>query len=75
MNVLLFGPLADTAGTHQLQIDALPDTDQLIRQLQVHCPALRGKAYTIAVNQEIIRSNTVLSPDAEIALLPQYSGG
>jgi sulfur-carrier protein len=75
MNIFLFGQLADAAGTRTLQVDDQPDTDQLIRHLQVICPSLHGLVYNVAVNRDIIHSKTVLAPDAEIALLPPYSGG
>ena len=75
MNILLFGNLSDVAGTDRLQVDAQHDTDQLIRHIELVCPSLRGLVYNVAVNRDIIHSKTVLAPDAEIALLPPYSGG
>ena len=75
MNVLLFGQLADAAGTRLMQVEAQADTDELIRYIQQVCPPLRGLPYNVAVNRDIIHANTVLAPDAEIALLPPYSGG
>lgn len=75
MNILLFGQLADATGVRMLQVDPQRDTDELIRQIQLVCPSLRGLVYSLAVNRNIIHSNTVLTPDAEVALLPPYSGG
>jgi molybdopterin synthase sulfur carrier subunit len=75
MNILLFGQLADATGVRMLQVGPQHDTDELIRQIQLVCPSLRGLVYNLAVNRNIIQSNTVLTPDAEIALLPPYSGG
>jgi molybdopterin synthase sulfur carrier subunit len=75
MNVLLFGQLAAAAGTRILRVNAQHDTDELIRHLELVCPSLRGLVYNVAVNLDIIHSKTVLAPDAEIALLPPYSGG
>ena len=75
MNILLFGQLAGTMGARTIQIDAQPDTDELVRHIELVYPALRGLEYHVAVNRDIIQSNTTLTPDAEIALLPPYSGG
>ena len=75
MNILLFGLLADKAGTYKLQVDTQSDTDELIRHIELVCPALKGLVYNVAVNRDIIQAKTALPPDAEIALLPPYSGG
>jgi molybdopterin synthase sulfur carrier subunit len=75
MNILLFGQLADAAGAKVLQVNAAGDTDELIRHIELVCPPLRGLTYIVAVNRDVIQSNTKLTSDAEIALLPPYSGG
>jgi molybdopterin converting factor small subunit len=75
MNILLFGQLADAAGAKTIQVDDLADTDELIRHMELIYPSLRGLTYIVAVNRDVIHSNTTLTPDAEIALLPPYSGG
>jgi molybdopterin synthase sulfur carrier subunit len=75
MNILLFGQLADAAGTKILQVDDPGDTDELIRHIELVCPSLRGLTYIVAVNRNVIQSKTTLTPDAEVALLPPYSGG
>jgi sulfur-carrier protein len=75
MNILLFGQLADAAGTKTLQLDGAADTDELIRHVERVCASLRGLTYIVAVDRRIIQSNTPLSPHTEIALLPPFSGG
>jgi sulfur-carrier protein len=75
MNILLFGQLADAAGAKTLQVAGIGDTDELIRHIELICPSLRGLTYIMAVNRNVIQSKTTLTPDAEIALLPPYSGG
>ena len=75
MNILLFGQLADIAGAKIIQVDAQADTEELIRHIELVCPSLRGQSYIMAVNRNVIHSKTALPPDAEIALLPPYSGG
>jgi molybdopterin synthase sulfur carrier subunit len=75
MNILLFGQLADAAGAKTLQVEAQNDTDELILHIEQVCPSLRGLTYIVAVNRNVIHSKTNLTPDAEVALLPPYSGG
>ena len=47
----------------------------LIRQLQLKYPGLLQAKYAIAVNKQIIQHKTALQQDAEVALLPPFSGG
>jgi molybdopterin synthase catalytic subunit len=47
MNVLLFGQLADAAGTRTLQVEVQRDTDELIRHIQLACPSLSGLVFNI----------------------------
>ncbi len=75
MNVILFGQLVEAARTRTLVIEAPGDTEELIRQIEQVCPALRGQVYHVAVNHDIVHVKTILAPDAEVALLPPYSGG
>ena len=60
---------------NSFEIDKVADTDELIKKLQSKYPALINAKYKIAVNRNIIQSNTALQQDAEIALLPPFSGG
>ena len=75
MNVKVFGQLYDIIGSNSFDMDNIESTDELINNLQLKYPALKNAKYKIAVNRNIIQSNTVLSDDAEIALLPPFSGG
>lgn len=73
--VLLFGQLAEIIGSKQLEIDGGVDTASLIVELCQQFPALAQSKYIIAVNQEMITGNTILSDNAIVALLPPFSGG
>ncbi len=75
MKLKVFGQLVDLIGTNYFEVGDVNDTDTLIEQLQSKYPAIKNSKYKIAVNRNIIQSNTSLQHDAEIALLPPFSGG
>jgi len=75
MIVKIFGQLSDVIGSNSLEMDGIASTDDLIKNLQLQYPALAGSKYRVAVNRNIIQSNTELQTGAEVALLPPFSGG
>ncbi|HVX27995.1 MAG TPA: MoaD/ThiS family protein [Parafilimonas sp.] len=75
MKLKVFGQLVDLIGSNCIEVIDVNDTDKLIQQLQSKYPLLKNSKYRVAVNRNIIQSNTILKQDAEIALLPPFSGG
>ncbi len=75
MTVKIFGQLGDIIGTNLIQVNDIVNTTELVTNLQSKYPALKNAKYKIAVNRNIIQSNTTLQHDAEVALLPPFSGG
>lgn len=75
MNIKIFGQLTDITGNSSVTLEDVADTDILIRQLQLKYPGLLHAKYAVAVNKQIIQRTTVLPQDAEVALLPPFSGG
>ncbi len=75
INVKLFGQIVDVVESNAIELDDITTTDELIQQLQTTYPALRNLKYSVAVNRNIIQANTTLQPNAEVALLPPFSGG
>jgi len=75
ISIKLFGQIADIAGSSSILLDNIADTDELIQQLQLKYPVLINTKYNVAVNRNMIQSNTVLKQDEEVALLPPFSGG
>jgi len=75
MIIKVFGQLADIIGSNSFEVTGVASTDELINELQSNYPALKSSKYKIAVNRNIIQSNAALQQDAEIALLPPFSGG
>ena len=74
IHIILFGRLADIAGS-SVSLDNVADTDGLVRALHSTYHAVAESKYVIAVNKQVITSNTSLNENSVVALLPPYSGG
>ncbi|HET9825179.1 MAG TPA: MoaD/ThiS family protein [Chitinophagaceae bacterium] len=74
VNIIVFGQLADVTGS-SLSLDDITDTDNLLRQLNKRYPELADKKYVVAVDKRVVTSNTVLTNNNTVALLPPFSGG
>lgn len=75
VHLTLFGQLADITGRTEMIFHDIPDTETLIKTLHDMYPSMANAKYAIALNKKVIRENTVLSGDSNIALLPPFSGG
>jgi len=75
VQVMIFGQLTDITGKSELMLYDIPDTDTLIATMKSLYPALANTKFAIALNKKVIRENTVLEGDNNIALLPPFSGG
>jgi molybdopterin converting factor small subunit len=74
MQIILFGRLADIAES-PIVVNYAADTDSLIKELHKTYPALAESKYVIAVNKQVVNSNTLLNENSVVALLPPFSGG
>ena len=74
IQIILFGKLVDIAG-NSVSVDDVADTDGLEEMLHKKFPALSTAKYVIAVNKQVITSNTLLTKNSKVALLPPFSGG
>jgi molybdopterin synthase sulfur carrier subunit len=75
MNIKVFGQLTDVFGGDNIQVKNANDVSELKTELIHSFPELSGKTFVIAVNKKVIHENIALTGDAEIALLPPFSGG
>ncbi|BAV07036.1 molybdopterin synthase sulfur carrier subunit [Filimonas lacunae] len=75
ISVYFFGRLTDITGSSRLQMPLANDTDALQQQLLQRFPLLQQATYIITVNRIIISQCTPLHAQAEVALLPPFSGG
>ncbi|HEY0175296.1 MAG TPA: MoaD/ThiS family protein [Pedobacter sp.] len=75
MKILLFGRLTEILGQNDLQLEGITDTSQLRKYLEDEYPGLQQVSYQVAVDQEIVHSNTLLTEKMTVALMPPFSGG
>jgi len=75
MNIKVFGQLTDIFKQENIAVENAVDVEELKNHLINSYPALREKTFAIAVNKKIIHKNISLPENAEIALLPPFSGG
>ena len=75
IHIMLFGQLAEITGVDTLTLENSHDTDGLVKTLKITYPALMNTTFVIAVNKKIISSNTILTDQCTVALLPPFSGG
>ena len=74
VKIQLYGQLKQIAGNSEIKLD-VRDTDELRRLMCRRFPILNDLTYLIAVNRNIVQSNTTINEENELALLPPYSGG
>jgi len=74
MEVLLFGMLAEKAGTSRLEVEAGTLAD-LRRSMAERIPGLHHIDHVIAVDRVIVHDDRTLTGREEIALLPPFAGG
>lgn len=75
VNIILFGQLAQLAGSDKIIISGISDTLQLRNEVNKMFPALQHIDYAIAVGKKIVHENILVDGRQTIALLPPFSGG
>ncbi|MDT0686611.1 MoaD/ThiS family protein [Autumnicola psychrophila] len=75
LNIKAFGMLAEKLEASEFQFPYYQNTKELLDRLKAKYPQLDSQNFSLAVNQQIVRENTALNGNEEIALLPPFSGG
>lgn len=75
VKIMAFGKIADIVDRNEWKWEGVKNTEALRERLENDFPQLQGMRYLIAVNKKIATSETLLQDQAEIALLPPFSGG
>lgn len=73
--IMAFGMIADRVGRNEWTWEGVKDVRALRQRLEKDFPQMKGMRYQVAVNKKIVTPETPLEDQAEIALLPPYSGG
>ena len=74
MRVLLFGMLAEKAGTDSLDL-SVGSVSALRELLRERIVGFDRMSYAIAVDRKIVRDDAPLMGNEEIAVLPPFAGG
>ena len=75
IHLTLFGQLTDLTHSSRITIPDVPDTDTLQKILIEQYPDFSGKKFAVAVDKQIVTTNTPLTEHSMVALLPPFSGG
>lgn len=75
IQIKAFGMVAEKIGTTELAMDHFGDSAELLDALLVKFPELKTVKFTLAINKKIVNGNQEIPENAEIALLPPFSGG
>ena len=75
VNVEIFGQLTDITKDKNFEFKSVNDTDNLLQKLYEQFPGLQSASFIIAVNNNLIKDNTILEDNNTVALMPPYSGG
>lgn len=75
VKVLLFGSLAELMGRNEFEIKCNPSFNEFKKILFIEFPLLQTHSLAYAYNKKIITEDLSLENQAEIALLPPFSGG
>jgi len=74
MDVLLFGIIAERAGSASISVEA-GSIQELQQELITRIPGMQALSYTVAVDRIAVYEDRVLRGTEEIAILPPFAGG
>jgi sulfur-carrier protein len=75
IKILFFGQLTDITGVDSITMDGINDTAMLKDTLEKIYPDLADSNYVLAIDNEQVTTNVLLTDNCTIALLPPFSGG
>ncbi|MFP4488869.1 MAG: MoaD/ThiS family protein [Bacteroidales bacterium] len=75
IKVLLFGILAEKAGSAEVEVEDVSSLDELKKHIVVKYPSFAAYKYRISVNQSLADEDISLADGDEVALLPPFAGG
>ena len=75
LNILLFGVLAEEAGSPKILIEGVHTLEELKEKVKKELPSLSKYSFQVSVNRDIVRGDLKLNENDEIAFLPPFAGG
>ncbi|PSL07334.1 molybdopterin synthase sulfur carrier subunit [Cecembia rubra] len=73
--VLAFGMIAEKLKTSELELEGIPSTEVLKGYLFQQYPEIKDTKFSISVNRKQVKGDSPIPNEAEVALLPPFSGG
>ena len=74
IKTILFGQLAEIAGTGLIELPDINTTFELVKDLNEKFPDLADSKYIIAVDGKVVSGDSPLKDNCTVALLPPFSG-
>ncbi len=76
LTIKYFGMLAEATAITEEQLHTEScSVSQLLEKLQHQYPKLSDKDFKVAINQQLVNHNHIITTEAEVALLPPFAGG
>ncbi len=75
ITVIAFGVAAEKMKGSHFSVEDITDSTGLKVWLNKHFPELKDIKLSVAINKKIIHGETAIPDNAEVALLPPFSGG
>lgn len=75
IHIKAFGIVAEKIGTSELVLAHSGDSTKLLDVLLAQFPELKSVKFSLAINKKLVTGHQEIPADAEIALLPPFSGG
>ena len=75
VNVILFGLLKELAGSSNIVLENIADTQTLVAAMYKKFPAMVNKKFIIVVDRQVVTANTALKNTSTVAFMPPFSGG
>ena len=75
IKIKAFGMIAERMGQEEILIPNPGSTELLLQKLYQDFPQLESMKFSLAVNKKLCTEPTAIPHEAELALLPPFSGG
>lgn len=75
IKIRAFGMIAERLGQEEILLTNPGSTDLLLQKLYQDFPQLEAMKFSLAINKKLCNSPESIPQEAELALLPPFSGG
>jgi sulfur-carrier protein len=75
LKIKAFGKIGELVKSQEIEIAHVSDSATLLETLKEKYPQLAETTFSLAMNRRLVNGNTLIPEDAELALLPPFSGG